>query len=185
VCGNALSLNLHQQDEELLHKFKNDIQCEHPIKSSKVVYRRIHIYSKTLIESLLVHGIGERKSLTLQFPKIPDELVNHFIRGYFDGDGCITFYKKLNYAPCPNVTIIGTYNFNEILQTYFYKYADVKITKLVKHPSNNLCYAMWCGAGNAIKIREWLYKDATIWLQRKRDKFYSVIAIRGAYKHHT
>ena len=36
------------------------------------------------------HGCVENKSLILQFPTtVPEELMHHFIRGYFDGDGCI------------------------------------------------------------------------------------------------
>ena len=37
----------------------------------------------------------QNKSLTLQFPNfISDELMPHFIRGLFDGDGCIWNGKR-------------------------------------------------------------------------------------------
>mgnify|MGYP002625860766 CR=1 FL=1 len=36
-------------------------------------------------------GAIPNKSLILEFPKdIPNDLIRHFVRGYFDGDGCIS-----------------------------------------------------------------------------------------------
>ena len=37
------------------------------------------------------YGIYPRKSLTKKFPCIPDEYIGCFLRGVFDGDGCIYF----------------------------------------------------------------------------------------------
>src|SRR5271157_1613733 len=37
---------------------------------------------------LISLGIVPAKSLVLKFPDVPNEYVSHFIRGYFDGDGC-------------------------------------------------------------------------------------------------
>ena len=39
----------------------------------------------------------EAKTFTLRFPtenQVPKELLRHFIRGYFDGDGCVSFYTN-------------------------------------------------------------------------------------------
>ncbi|MEL3972227.1 LAGLIDADG family homing endonuclease [Rossellomorea oryzaecorticis] len=43
---------------------------------------------------MTLHGIQPNKSLSIQLPTIPDSYLNHFIRGYFDGDGSI--YKSRN-----------------------------------------------------------------------------------------
>jgi hypothetical protein len=32
--------------------------------------------------------------MVIQFPKVPDEFLPDFIRGYFDGDGCIMRLKN-------------------------------------------------------------------------------------------
>jgi intein-encoded DNA endonuclease-like protein len=41
-----------------------------------------------------------RKSLTLEPPEIFDDFARHYIRGYFDGDGCVGFdmYFKLTFV---------------------------------------------------------------------------------------
>lgn len=61
-------------------------------------------------------GVTPQKSLTLKFPDKSifksEDLIRHFIRGYFDGDGCISYYRHENrnigiYFK-PQLSIIGT-----------------------------------------------------------------------------
>ena len=53
----------------------------------------VDITSSILVTDLVNLGIGYRKSWAdLHIPNIPENLIRHFIRGYFDGDGCITGY---------------------------------------------------------------------------------------------
>lgn len=41
-------------------------------------------------DDLIKHGCIPNKSLKLKFPTtVPDKLIRHFVRGYFDGDGSI------------------------------------------------------------------------------------------------
>ena len=48
-----------------------------------------------MVNDLINLGCIPNKSLTLTFPDfINDELLPHFIRGYFDGDGCIWNGKR-------------------------------------------------------------------------------------------
>jgi intein-encoded DNA endonuclease-like protein len=46
----------------------------------------------------LVHlGFTQTKSSTLTFPTVPKQYQADFVRGYFDGDGCM-YVNKLKYA---------------------------------------------------------------------------------------
>ena len=49
----------------------------------------LRIGSHALYNSLTELGLYPNKSLTVKFPKIPAYFLPHFIRGYFDGDGCV------------------------------------------------------------------------------------------------
>lgn len=72
-------------------------------KSSRTCY--IHLASND--KSLLKLGVMPRKSLTMKFPYIPEEYLSFFIRGYFDGDGCL--YSSLSYGKIPpRVMVIFT-----------------------------------------------------------------------------
>jgi intein/homing endonuclease len=62
-------------------------------------------------------GVIQAKTHTLTFPDfLKEDLIRHFIRGYFDGDGCLTGsyenYKnkeKKYFAWC--ISIVGTTTF--------------------------------------------------------------------------
>lgn len=56
---------------------------------------RWNVSNKHLWNSLNTLGCTPNKSLTLMFPSetvLTAELIPDFLRGYFDGDGCLTYY---------------------------------------------------------------------------------------------
>lgn len=50
----------------------------------------------------MAFGFTQRKSRTIVFPQVPEEFLCDFVRGYFDGDGCI-YFKKLKFADRKNL----------------------------------------------------------------------------------
>ena len=114
---------------------------------------------------LLKMGCGEQKSLTLCFPNnIPDVLLRHFIRGYIDGDGCFTFIDKDRKMPTLKINILGTYEFLERLSEIFGSSKPKKTkSKVFKLDIS--------GNTKALAIANWLYRDAAIFLTRKRNIF--------------
>lgn len=78
-----------------------------------------------MCNDLISHGCVPNKSLILKPPKIDNELINHFIRGYFDGDGCVSFNSKTKvYAVC----ILGT---KEILE-YIILHSGIKNVSITR-----------------------------------------------------
>lgn len=80
----------------------------------KCIRCRWEIVNKHLWEVLYNYGCTPRKSTTLQFPELsifqsPD-LIRHFIRGYFDGDGCIsyTYTSRSKSKVSPICDFLGT-----------------------------------------------------------------------------
>jgi intein-encoded DNA endonuclease-like protein len=64
--------------------------------NTKPAYR-IQIGSKEWVTDLESLGFSTRKSKTLSFPTIQKEYSGDFIRGYFDGDGCV-YFKNLQFV---------------------------------------------------------------------------------------
>lgn len=97
---NSFELSLKGSDIEHLHKFnkfmehnKDNVKLGEVKNKDKTFLRcRWGIVNKHLWNTLNNLGCTPRKSLTLQFPNIPEELEIPFIRGYFDGDGCLSYY---------------------------------------------------------------------------------------------
>lgn len=56
----------------------------------------LRIGSHKLYESLFKKGLYPNKSLTIRFPIVPKKYLKDYIRGYFDGDGCVHIEKKKN-----------------------------------------------------------------------------------------
>ncbi len=58
---------------------------------------RLQIGSIEWFQDLTRLGFTPNKSGTLSLPDVPPEYFNHFVRGYFDGDGCV-YFAHLKYA---------------------------------------------------------------------------------------
>ena len=88
-------------DRETVFNFKSLLDSRHKISES---FRAIHVNSRRqytlrigsreLYDSLLDKGLRPNKSLIMTFPKIPSRFLADFVRGYFDGDGCVHIEKS-------------------------------------------------------------------------------------------
>lgn len=96
-------VSFYSNDREILVKIRSSLGSHHKISQRESFHARwairyiLQIGSKEMYEDLLALGFSKNKSLTLKFPSIPKPYLNHFIRGYFDGDGNVLFknyYRK-------------------------------------------------------------------------------------------
>ena len=112
VDKHKVCLELQERDVEILHKIGDLIYidkdyklgsfkgCERIIEGKYCMSgpsKRFYIYSKKICEDLVKLGCGQNKTLKCSFPEIPDHLIRHFIRGYFDGDGSIIYALYKSY----------------------------------------------------------------------------------------
>lgn len=56
----------------------------------------ISIAREDIMNKLIGYGILPNKSLIIEMPYIPSEFMRDFVRGVFEGDGCITFKETLS-----------------------------------------------------------------------------------------
>ena len=71
-------------------------------------------------------GIAGKKTYLLDssiMQYIPEHIVRHFLRGYFDGDGCISWDKRYKCGNKSTIHVAGNYDF---LQGSFNKYFPTK-----------------------------------------------------------
>ena len=92
----AIELTLSAKDKEFIKEYCKAISC----KLSKIKYRkstnayRVQISKDNIKDDLLKWGIIENKTYKFVEPNFPKELMPHFLRGWFDGDGSISVYKE-------------------------------------------------------------------------------------------
>lgn len=169
-------LELVSKDKEHLEKFKSFLKTDAPITEKKIVLgektficHRILIHNKKIVNDLINLGISPNKSLIVVFPSfkiVPKELVHHFIRGYFDGDGHISPFQRYqnNNEQC-FIIFVGTKSFLQSLPEFF----GLKQNKLTqKGKAFSLRYG---GNKKAFGIANYLYQDAKIFLDRKYNEY--------------
>ena len=119
-----VGMSLMESDREILEKLKEDINTNYPLKkyhsntefNSKDYYRLL-MTSNKMAEDLISKGCCINKTLILSFPNednLSQELIRHFIRGYIDGDGCITITNNI-----PKIKITGTLEILNEIKKYF------------------------------------------------------------------
>lgn len=120
------------------------------------------VRSRTWKESLLT---SIRKG---QIPSdIPNSLLHHYIRGYFDGDGSIFWSKQ---AKCYHSNFV----FGDL---EFAKNFVARIELLLgpctlyKKTSSDKCWYINLGKAKTINLRKYMYNDAHIFLKRKEERF--------------
>lgn len=89
-------------DYEILEKVCRLLGASQKIGTKTRLYEtptptyRVQIGSKYLYDKFAELGFMQNKSKVLKFPEVPDDLVRHFVRGYFDGDGCVSYRLQLD-----------------------------------------------------------------------------------------
>lgn len=165
-----LGIHIHPKDISFLNLFKEKIESASPIIIDKNGYAVFRLYSQHLFEQLVSKGCVERKSLVLRFPSlniIPKHLLSHFVRGYFDGDGTIKRCAK--YLRTIQVGFVSSIPFISELNIVLNKNAGVNLVKPYCH--GNYLELVYCGKGNAKKLYDFMYKDATMFFARKHKRF--------------
>ena len=125
---------------------------------------QIRLYSEKIVHDLERHGVYPNKSLVITMPDINDDMFRHFIRGYFDGDGCIyqSGNVKNSYVQC-NFSC-GSVVFLEQLRSYLY---GNNINSYICHDHDNVWKLIIGGMKNCDLFLHYIYDDANIYLDRK------------------
>lgn len=139
-----------------------------PDQKRKIKYK-LRIVNKTAFRQLLKLGFTPNKSLTLSFPNVPTVHLAHFVRGYFDGDGCIYFGQSRGKNILQTKFTSGSQKFLKMLQRRLHKEKTIGPGSLHPHGSNwELSYS----AHDTRHLYHFLYPTDTVpCLQRKRLKF--------------
>jgi hypothetical protein len=124
--------------------------------------------SKELVADLFTLGCTRRKSLTLQFPTdlmVPSKFMPHFLRGYFDGDGWISPSRK---SSTTTFGIISSNDFCRGLQRFL---SDALQINASIRPAGKVSRLTFSRREDIRKIYDYMYKDSTICMSRKRSVF--------------
>lgn len=180
IQRHSLTINLQEKDIDILWEFYKNIKCEKNVNryynsKYKKFYANISLQHPHLSETLLKQGVPNNKSFKIKFPSdniVPYELKKHFIRGYLDGDGCVSYPQNKSKI---SWSMVGNYDFLNGLKTYIEENLNNYKINLSKCNHSNV-YTIGKGGRFVTQIfLDWIYKDATIYLQRKYDKYLEIV----------
>ena len=177
--GKRLSFCNSVDDIEIINTIQRELSPDSPVKlwqnNKGAVNRKqqcmLRISSSQIIDDLIQLGIKPQKTkdvdFTFDFTKIPENLIRHFVRGFFDGDGHLSKSKAFQ--------LVGTSKpFLLQLQSLFsFLFPIIKSTIRQTQGKNMIWYVLTlnCGHGKHNLISEYFYKDSSIYLQRKHKYF--------------
>lgn len=171
-----MRIELNIKDYSHLEKFRKSIEGDNPIKEfirEKNQSCYIDVNCKEFCLALNKLGITPKKSLTLNINMelIPKELRHHFIRGYFDGDGSLNSYKRenSNYLEWELSFISSKIFLEQILN-------ELEEERTLFSCGNNFRFC-FKSKKDILNVLEYLYKDATIFLDRKKEKMLNFKAL--------
>lgn len=179
IHKNIARLALQERDGYILDTFLSSIEANFSklfswgfTKNSQNIYS-VHITSKVMVKDLIKLGCMPRKTFKIKFPterQVPSHLIHHFIRGVLDGDGCIYLRRtNINNLIC-TAHILSTKHFCFSLKELILKEIGVN-SSICKTKSKGIMTFTVGGSLQADRFLTWLYKDATIFLIRKHDKY--------------
>ena len=162
---------LQAKDVGHLHKFDRFVESTennvkyHPKKTKEKIFDlyRWEIRNKNFHQSLIEKGCVPNKSLILTFPKeeiLPQKFVKDFIRGYFDGDGCVCFTEKNK-----EISILGTFDMLTSIKEQTKCFEN-------KTPSKHKnIFQFTLSRKKAFNFLNYIYKNSTIYLDRQYKKY--------------
>jgi hypothetical protein len=177
-CLNKKSENCYRvaivnTDKDIVYKIKEVIESDHKVTVVKQNgYKDAYLLefsNKGITKRLMDLGLTERKSLTKPFPQVPEEYVRHFIRGYFDGNGTIYSMPKNSAEAC---IYTGSQQFFLVLLDKLYEIGLKKIRLRKRRVS---LFGVRFSVTECKNFYNIIYKDATIFMGRKKARFVELI----------
>jgi intein-encoded DNA endonuclease-like protein len=175
-----ITLNLSKKDIEIIEIFKEKLKTNKPIFSVKKTNSLSFSFQNKIISRQLNNfGLVPNKSLILKFSdKIPNEYLKDYIRGYFDGDGCVSITKN-KHTSSLRVHFVGTYEMLEGIQNVLINELNITKTKINQLTKGKNTFQFEIRRkDDIILFRDFIYYDNCICLTRKKEKFFTQIELK-------
>lgn len=145
----------------------------------------IVISNPIIYQDVQAHGCCISKSYNLTFPKtVSDDLVPDYLRGFFDGDGCIYVNDTFKYKPA-QCSIIATENWCAGCENYLQKFnIKSKIYKDKRHDPRIASIVINCPE-DIERFYNLIYfeLDNELYLERKFKAFTDYILFRKMFNY--
>jgi len=175
--SSRVEINLQEEDKDILEKFSLAVLGEVTLQFRDLSKRDkknqwvLRINNKRMCRQLESLDCPPAKSLILKWPQwlTDPELQRHFIRGYFDGDGTINCNEN-NYNAY-KFGIVSTLDFCQNFDKVINDQISTHFTYDTSNENDITTTISVSGNRQVLRLMDWLYKDATIYMERKYQKY--------------
>ncbi len=182
-CHFNFRVQLAQAEKNHLEKFKFSINSNHLVRLARKktqFHKNLYfllITSDKMFNDLVKCNIVPRKSLILEYPNnLKDNLQRHFIRGYFDGDGCVSVCKR-GYISVEIVS--GSFLFLEKMCNILNRQLNLNVK--LKQERKSLFRIRITSIKKVTKFFHYFYDNVSsdVYMDRKYDKFIEYFKLKG------
>lgn len=113
---------------------------------------QIKFVNPELAADLIKHGVTPRKSKTIQWPEVQADLLSHYARGVFDGDGHAS--RRANGSLTAQITTAS-----KAFADGFKAWADSFTPREACLSEDRNTYVLRWYADNALSLADALYRD--------------------------
>lgn len=178
----TLELGLSYKDKEHLEKFKQCLDTNIPIfekvnriKGKEYKSVRIQLNNTKICYDLCDLGCTPSKTYDIKFPTydiVPREFMRDFIRGFFDGDGCISI-TEMNNKPHIVTNITGMSDMLQSISDFLISEQIIRVKpKIRKDERREFTYSLFIyGTDTNKEFLDYLYQDANVYLDRKYNQY--------------
>ena len=179
--AHKIKIDILLKDKDVLDKMRDvfetnaPIRAKHGFKIKGTNYQgspvaRFEITSAYLSNRLCELGVLPNKTYILKFPNfIKENLLRHFVRGYFDGDGSITIGKRNR----PKICIASTVEFLRGIKDYCDSQGWNTFIYSKKGCDKSFGTLEAQSKETVKNFLDWIYKDSNIYCERKYQRYYS------------
>ena len=175
-----LTIKIHSKDKHILDSLISSINGEMMVWENKTEFSQVSLSGKKIVSDLIKLGAKPNKTFDLQYPDIDEKLEKHFLRGYFDGDGCVRVRTdKRDNTKLGDLRIVsGSIDMLNMINLRMNFLFGTKINKIYGPQNQKFKYIGWASMTDIEKIYRGFYgnNETDLFLLRKKIIFDEVTA---------
>lgn len=185
-----IKLTLQLEDRDILETFKKYLHLEKPLAiNKKKPSASLQIISNKMGNDLEKYNIVPAKTYAYEMIELPQQMMGHFFRGYFDGDGSIAIYDNRSDIPSSYVVSISGFKHNLQKMSSYLKNKGIYLSFLEDKRNHKYRSNLQFGDIRSSNIEQtyrflkYIYEDCgDTFLSRKKEKadaFFKLMEQKG------
>lgn len=178
--GYEFGVELSSIDIDHLEKLKKAVSSDSPIttrtRNTGIETSSLRIFKKEWVDSLIKNGVTANKTLTMRVPHLETTLQRHFVRGYFDGDGHVSLYKRSTYGYNIRTGFVcGTLDYAQDILKILNSHLNLRNKNSIYSENERNHSYQTTNKSDALLVLDFLYKDSNVYLSRKYEKYIEIL----------